>query len=75
MTRIISLIILLGVIICISNALICNNRIKSRPLTISMAVTQIPSQSSSVGGSWSPDSWKKFPIKQPPNYPDQVSFI
>ena len=76
MTRIISLIILLGVIICISNALICNNRIKSRPLiSISMATTQIPTQSSNVGGVWSPESWKKFPIKQPPNYPDQVSYI
>ena len=74
MATIISLVILLGVIICISNGLL-SNRIKSWPLTISMAVTQLPSQSSSVGGSWSPDSWKKFPIKQPPNYPDQVSFI
>lgn len=22
--------------------------------------------------AWSPESWSKFPIKQPPNYPDQV---
>jgi hypothetical protein len=22
--------------------------------------------------SWSPSSWQKYPIKQPPNYPDQV---
>ena len=22
--------------------------------------------------SWSPTSWKKFPIKQPPNYPDEA---
>lgn len=23
--------------------------------------------------NWSPDSWTKLPVKQPPNYPDQVS--
>lgn len=22
--------------------------------------------------AWSPSSWQTFPIKQPPNYPDQV---
>lgn len=22
--------------------------------------------------NWSPDSWTKLPVKQPPNYPDQV---
>ena len=40
---------------------------------LNMAATQIPTQSSPVGGSWTPDAWKKLPIKQPPNYPDQVS--
>lgn len=74
MRRIISSVILLGVIICSSNGLLLSNRMRSRPLSssISMAVTQIPTQSP-VGGMWSPESWKKYPIKQPPNYPDEVS--
>jgi len=25
--------------------------------------------------NWSPDSWTKLPVKQPPNYPDQVNII
>ena len=70
----INVLLLIGVILCIRS-----NGFKSRmsaPLVkrasiVSMATTQIPTKSP-IGGGWSPDSWKKLPIKQPPNYPDQV---
>jgi hypothetical protein len=35
--------------------------------------SQIKIASSNI--NWSPDSWTKLPVKQPPNYPDQVHFI
>ena len=28
---------------------------------------------SAAGAAWSPTSWQSYPIKQPPNYPDQVN--
>jgi len=70
----INVLLLIGVILCIRS-----NGFKSRmpaPLVkrasiVSMATTQIPTKSP-IDGGWSPDSWKKLPIKQPPNYPDQV---
>ena len=37
--------------------------------TSSEAVTTSRGTSSAL---WTPDSWRNFPIKQPPNYPDQV---
>jgi len=35
------------------------------------------SRKSTVGSQipWTPSSWQKFPIKQAPNYPDQVYYI
>ena len=38
--------------------------------TLVATATEVPT--SAETGAWSPSSWKKFPIKQPPNYPDEV---
>ena len=38
-----------------------------------LLVTQSPNNSTpSHTGNWNPSSWKKYPIKQPPNYPDEA---
>ena len=44
---------------------------------MSLQSQQVSSFSSSVppaSTKWAPDSWRKLPIKQPPNYLDQVTY-
>jgi hypothetical protein len=52
-------------------ALVCVTSIVS---TVALAgITrslQMTSTMNNVESSWSPSSWAKYPIKQPPNYPD-----
>ena len=45
---------------------------KSKSSWTSLAATSVePPKSSSPSSPWDPSSWKNYPIKQPPNYPDE----
>jgi hypothetical protein len=48
------------------------NKISRLNSKFSLNIATEPKSISS--SAWTPDAWKKYPIKQPPNYPDQVSF-
>ena len=46
--------------------------LKSSKLSTATQEPQVASAAELKNVAWSPSSWQKFPIKQPPNYPDPV---
>ena len=69
---------------CLYNTYLSLNSVKQNaPYFIFYRTTRMSLQSQQVSFSssvpptstkWAPDSWRKLPIKQPPNYLDEVTY-